>query len=88
MQWCQRLEADYGMDPRVWQSLDGPSFRLSSKLCLCNFFLLTIEKLPVTLTSILEEMESFTDFSQVLSSTGFLSLLLLQCKHGEAFSIQ
>ena len=18
MQWCQRLEADYGMDPRVW----------------------------------------------------------------------
>jgi hypothetical protein len=20
MQWCQRLEADYGMDPRVWQS--------------------------------------------------------------------
>jgi hypothetical protein len=28
MQWCQRLEADYGMDPRVWQSLDGPSFRL------------------------------------------------------------
>jgi hypothetical protein len=36
MQWCQRLEADYGMDPRVWQFLDGPSFCLSSKLCLCN----------------------------------------------------
>ena len=36
MQWCQRLEADYGVDPQVWQSLDGPSFRLSSKLCLCN----------------------------------------------------
>ena len=32
MQWCQRLEADYGMDPRIWQSLDGPSFRHSSKL--------------------------------------------------------
>jgi hypothetical protein len=32
MQWCQCLEADYGMDPRVWQSLDGPSFLLSSKL--------------------------------------------------------
>jgi hypothetical protein len=30
MQWCQRLEADYGMDPRIWQSLDGPSFHLSS----------------------------------------------------------
>jgi hypothetical protein len=38
MQWSQRLEADYRMDPRVWQSLDGPSFRLSSKLCLCNSF--------------------------------------------------
>jgi hypothetical protein len=38
MQWCQRFEADYGMDPRVWQSLDGPSFCLSSKLCLCNSF--------------------------------------------------
>jgi hypothetical protein len=36
--WCQHLEADYGMDPRVWQSLEGPSFRLSSKLCLCNSF--------------------------------------------------
>jgi hypothetical protein len=36
MQWCQRLEADYGMDPRIWQFLDGPSFCLSSKLCLCN----------------------------------------------------
>jgi hypothetical protein len=34
MQWCQRLEADYGMDPWIWQSLDGPSFCLSSKLCL------------------------------------------------------
>ena len=36
MQWCQRLEADYGMDPQIWQSLDGPSFHHSSKLCLCN----------------------------------------------------
>jgi hypothetical protein len=26
MQWCQCLEADYGMDPWIWQSLDGPSF--------------------------------------------------------------
>jgi hypothetical protein len=32
------LEADYGMDPWIWQSLDGPSFCLSSKLCLCNSF--------------------------------------------------
>jgi hypothetical protein len=38
MQWCQCLEADYGMDPRVQQSLDGLPFRLSSKLCLCNSF--------------------------------------------------
>jgi hypothetical protein len=34
MQWCKRLEADYGMDPRVWESLDDSSFHLSSKLCL------------------------------------------------------
>ena len=26
------------MDPWIWQSLDGPSFCLSSKLCLCNSF--------------------------------------------------
>ena len=38
MQWCQRLETDYRMNPRMWQSLDGPSFCLSSKLCLCNSF--------------------------------------------------
>jgi hypothetical protein len=35
---CNGLEADYGMDLWVWQSLDGPSFHLSSKLCLCNSF--------------------------------------------------
>ena len=28
MQWCQCLEVDYGMDPWIWQSLDGLSFRL------------------------------------------------------------
>ena len=38
MQWCHRLEVDYGMDSQVWQSLDGPSYFLSSKLCLCNSF--------------------------------------------------
>ena len=26
----------YGVDPQVGQSLHGPSFSLSSKLCLCN----------------------------------------------------
>ena len=26
------------MDPQVWQSVDGLSFRLSPKLCLCNSF--------------------------------------------------
>ena len=31
MQWCHRLEANYGMDLWIWQSLDGPSFCLSSK---------------------------------------------------------
>jgi hypothetical protein len=38
MRWCQRLDADYGVDLWIWQSLHGPSFRLSSKLCLCNSF--------------------------------------------------
>jgi hypothetical protein len=38
MQWCQRLEADYGVDPWIWQSLDGPFFCHSSKLCFCNSF--------------------------------------------------
>jgi hypothetical protein len=38
MQWCHHLEANYGMDPCIWQSLDGPSFCLSSKLGLCNSF--------------------------------------------------
>jgi hypothetical protein len=33
-QWCHRLEANYGMDPWIWQSLDSPSFCLSSKLFL------------------------------------------------------
>ena len=38
MQWCQCLDADYGVDPWIWQSLHGQSFHLSSKLCLCNSF--------------------------------------------------
>jgi hypothetical protein len=32
MQWFQRLEVDYGIDRQVRQSLDGPTFCLSSKL--------------------------------------------------------
>jgi hypothetical protein len=32
MQWCQRLEADYGMDPWIWQSLDGRNFILNLQL--------------------------------------------------------
>jgi hypothetical protein len=35
MQWCQRLEADYGMDPWMWQSLDGLSFFFFLHLTLC-----------------------------------------------------
>jgi hypothetical protein len=38
MQKCLRLVADNGMDPQVGQSLDGPSFCLRSKRCLCNSF--------------------------------------------------
>jgi hypothetical protein len=38
MQWSLGLVVVYGMDPQVGQSLDGPSFCLSSELCLCNSF--------------------------------------------------
>jgi hypothetical protein len=33
-----RLVADNGMGPQLGLSLDGPSFCISSKLCLCNSF--------------------------------------------------
>ena len=35
---CLGLVVVYGVDPRVGQSLDGPSFHVSSKLCLCDSF--------------------------------------------------
>jgi hypothetical protein len=35
---CLGLVVVYGMDPQVGQSLNGLSFHLSSKLCLCNSF--------------------------------------------------
>jgi hypothetical protein len=38
MQLCLGLVIVYEMDPWVGQSLDGSSFCLSSKLCLCNSF--------------------------------------------------
>ena len=38
MQQCLSLVSDYRMEARLGQSLDGPSFHLSSKLCLCNSF--------------------------------------------------
>jgi hypothetical protein len=36
MQWCQHLEADYGVDPWIWQSLDGPSKALFFKQLKCT----------------------------------------------------
>jgi hypothetical protein len=59
MQWCQRLEADYGVNPWIWQSLDGPSFRLIHIMCLATItffshFLLDtfppsqLSKMPIT----------------------------------------
>ena len=38
MQWYLGLVVVYGMDPRVGQSLDGSSYRLSAEFCLCNSF--------------------------------------------------
>jgi hypothetical protein len=36
--------ADYEMDPGVGQSLDGSSFHLSSKLCLCTLRKLNLRR--------------------------------------------
>jgi hypothetical protein len=38
MQYCLGLVIVYGMDPWLGQFLDGPSFDLSSELCLYNSF--------------------------------------------------
>ena len=38
MQYCLGLVILYGMDTQVGQSLDSPSFCLSSEVCLCNSF--------------------------------------------------
>jgi hypothetical protein len=38
MQYCLGLVIVYAMGPWVGPSLDGPSFCLSSELCLCNSF--------------------------------------------------
>jgi hypothetical protein len=38
VQSCLGLMVVYGMDPPAGQSLDGPSFHLSSELCLYNSF--------------------------------------------------
>jgi hypothetical protein len=62
MQWCQHLEADYWMDPWIWQSLDDPSFRLSSKLCLCNSVQGCIFKTKATLFTVKTENSSFFPF--------------------------
>ena len=52
MQWCQRLEADYGVDPWIWQSLDGhPEFfthppifpSLSAGLHVLMLFVMALE---------------------------------------------
>ena len=46
MQWCQCLEADYGMDPRVWQSLDDPSLVFAFLAAESDIFLSTAEASP------------------------------------------
>ena len=38
MQYCLRMVVEYGMDPKVGQSLDDLSFRIIAKLFLCNSF--------------------------------------------------
>jgi hypothetical protein len=78
MKWCQGLEADYGMDPQVWQSLDGPSFRLSSKLCLCNSMKVFYD---TTLTESLEMFFLFNSLFYAFSLSLSLSLSECVCLH-------
>jgi hypothetical protein len=67
----------------VGQSLDGPSFSLSSKLCLCNYFHGYFvphskkERSIHTLVFLLFELIS--SFSVVMSPFLFLILLIIMC---------
>ena len=78
MQCCQRLEADYGMDPWVWQSLDGPSFHLSTKLCLCISFhgcFVPNSKKGQSVHTLVFVLLEFHEFSQIVSYIlGILSI--------------
>ena len=49
MQWCQRLDADYGVDPWLWQSLHGPSFHIwdISNHFYVFFWKLCLESKPI-----------------------------------------
>jgi hypothetical protein len=53
MQWCQRLEADYGVDPWIWQSLDKTSFVVVVVSVFCffetGFFCVALVVLELTL---------------------------------------
>jgi hypothetical protein len=66
MQWCHRLEANYGMDPWIWQSLDGPSF-LSKPRLLVIFFSCS--------TSCLRKNEEYHSWNKV---TRFYFMMCLQ----------
>jgi hypothetical protein len=76
MQWCQRLEADYRMDPWIWQSLDGPSFRHISKLCLSYFLFLSVSLGPVALV-LQTGVEIFKE-----SYLSFLEMIISMCPAG------
>ena len=46
MQWCQRLEADYGMDPQVWQSLDSLNKHSKLRKAKYKIYGLSIKGIP------------------------------------------
>jgi hypothetical protein len=59
MQWCQRLDADYGVDPWIWQSLHGP--RDGSVL---NALAIRLDSLSVILRT--HMVEQYNHFLQVV----------------------
>ena len=80
MQWCQCLEADYGMDPRIWQSLDG----LRTSICLvlfsfnsfrdfCASYLRTSTCLAVFCISLSELLMPFLKYSTSIMRYDFKS---------------
>ena len=67
MQWCLGLVVVYGMDPWVGQSLDGPSFYLSSELC--NSFHASAWQIQKWMLTVIYKMEHRAPNGEAREST-------------------